>query len=212
MDENQKKLIQEQMQRIPPEVREAIEKSDWERTIFNIGHEHKMHIDDIDTLSIETILTMIGLEHPKDYPENIQKAIGLKEEELMNLVDEVNERLFSKIREALRIHYEKVATGEIMADEEKDELHYAGIEVEDNYSPRTEKKTPITMIDQRVKEPEPEPAAPKVEEVKPEPAEEKETDKSTTPIKEEIPPENLPHEKKMRIPEVKFDPYREPIE
>ena len=208
MDENQKKLIQEQMQRIPAEVREAIKSSDWERTIFNIGREHKMHIDDIDTLSVETILTMIGLEHPKDYPENIQKRIGLKDEELMNLVDEVNERLFSKIREALRIHYEKVATGEIMADEEKDELHYAGIEVEDNYSPRTEKKTPVTMIDHK---PKPQPVAEKVEEIVDEvQTEEKPKDEGV--IKEEIPPENLPHEKNMRTPEIKFDPYREPIE
>ena len=73
------------MQKIPAEVREAIRASDWERTIFNIGREHKMHIDDIDTLSIETILTMIGLEHPKDYPENIQKRIGLKDEELKRI-------------------------------------------------------------------------------------------------------------------------------
>ncbi|MEZ4103109.1 MAG: hypothetical protein R3B55_00875 [Candidatus Paceibacterota bacterium] len=96
MDENQKKLIEEQMQKIPAEVREAIKSSDWERTIFNIGREHKMHIDDIDILSIETILTMIGLEHPKDYPENLQKRIGLNDEQLMSIVDEVNQRLFLK--------------------------------------------------------------------------------------------------------------------
>ena len=197
MDENQKKLIEEQMNRIPAEVREAILASDWERTIFNIGREHKMHIDDIDTLSVETILTMIGLEHPKDYPDNLQKRIGLKDDELMTIVDQVNERLFSKIRDALKMHYEKVASGEIMDDEEKDALHYSGIEVEDGYTPRTSKKTIETLVDQRVLKPEP------VVEKTPEPAPEKA-------------PANIPakqvEEKIIKIPEIRFDPYREPIE
>lgn len=203
MDDNQKKLIAEQMRKIPSEVREAINSSDWERTIFNIGREHKMHIDDIDTLSVETILTMIGLEHPKDYPENIQKRIGLNDEELMNIVEQVNERLFSKIREALRIHYEKVATGEIMADDEKDELHHAGVDLDDDYAPMTEKKEILTMIDKKVPEPKLEsavstniPPKPPVVEVK-------------APINI---PQKLMEEKVIKIPEIKFDPYREPIE
>ncbi len=202
MDDNQKKLIAEQMKKIPTEVREAINASDWERTIFNIGREHKMHIDDIDTLSVETILTMIGLEHPKDYPDNIQKRIGLNDEELMNIVEQVNERLFSKIREALRIHYEKVATGEIMADDEKDELHHAGVDLDDDYAPRTEKKEILTMINKKEPEPKPQPAPvatppkPPVVEVK-------------APINI---PEKLMEEKVIKIPEIKFDPYREPIE
>lgn len=201
MDDNQKKLIAEQMRKIPSEVREAINSSDWERTIFNIGREHKMHIDDIDTLSVETILTMIGLEHPKDYPNNLQKRIGLNDDELMNIVEQVNERLFSKIREALRVHYEKVATGEIMADDEKDELHHAGVDLDDDYAPMTEKKELSTMIDKKVPEPKPAPIVtaqkPPVEEVK----------KAPMNI-----PEKLMEEKVIKIPEIKFDPYREPIE
>ncbi len=197
MDENQKKLIEEQMNRIPAEVREAIRASDWERTIFNIGREQKMHIDDIDTLSVETILTMIGLEHPKDYADNLQKRIGLNDEKLMNIVEEVNKRLFSKIRDALKLHYEKVATGEIMADEEKDELHHSGIEIEEGYSPRTEKKTISTMVDKKLSTPEP-------VVVKTPPPE-----KPKTPISV---PQQQVEERVVKIPEIKFDPYREPIE
>ncbi|MDQ5883293.1 MAG: hypothetical protein QG654_206 [Patescibacteria group bacterium] len=197
MDDNQKKLIADQMKKIPTEVREAILSSDWERTIFNIGREHKMHIDDIDTLSVETILTMIGLEHPKDYPENIQKRIGLSDDDLMNIVDQVNERLFSKIREALRIHYEKISAGEIMADEEKDELHHAGVDLEDDYSPRTEKKPLSTMIDKKILTPEPVIV------------------KTPQPVIQKAPvnvPAQQVEEKIIKIPEIRFDPYREPIE
>ena len=125
MDDTQKQLIEDQMKRIPQEVREVISNSGWERIVFNIGREHKLHIDDIDTLSVETIITMIGLEHPNDFSENLQKRIDLDDETLYKIVDEINDRLFSKIRDALKEYYEKVSAGEIMATEEKVELHYA---------------------------------------------------------------------------------------
>ncbi len=200
MDDNQKKLIEEQMQRIPAEVREAIEASDWERTVFNIGRAHKMHIDDIDSLSIETILTMIGLEHPKDFPENLQKQTGVSDETLMEIVDEINERLFSKIRNALKEHYEKVSAGEIMAQEEKDTLHHAGISLDDSYVPTEQKKNTETLIDKK-------------------PAEEK---ISSSPIESEVFVEEAPKvvvslgdsssKPPQSKPRITFDPYREPIE
>lgn len=211
MDENQKKLIEEQMQNIPEEVRNAIKSSDWERIVFNIGREHKMHIDDIDVLSIETILTMIGLEHPKDFPENVQKRTGVNDEELSNIVDEINSRLFSKIRDALKVHYEKVATGEIMADEEKDELHHAGVDLDENYRPKTEKRNIQTMVDNR-----PKPKPPVEEKSAPENIPTPKPEPNPEIVTEKKEPQNVPEQQLkdnvIKIPEIKFDPYREPIE
>ena len=65
------------------------------KIVLDMDVKHKMHIDDIDVLSNETILTMIGLEHPKDFPENVQKRTGLSDDELVNIVDEIN-KLFQK--------------------------------------------------------------------------------------------------------------------
>lgn len=197
MDENQKKLIQEQMQKIPPEVREAIEKSDWERIVFNVGRAHKMHVDDIDVLSIETILTMIGLEHPKDFPVNVQKGTGMSDDLLMDVIDEINEKLFSKIREALKVHYEKQSAGEIMDTGEKDELFHAGITLDDDHKPVNEKKNIETLVDKKLKE---------VEVVKAE---------TSTP---EVVVEEKPEPEKEIAPQVEekprqsFDPYREPLQ
>lgn len=182
------------MQKIPPEVRDAITASDWERTIFNIGRAHKLHIDDIDVLSIETILTMIGLEHPKDFPENIKKRIGLSSEVLMDIVDEVNEQLFSKIREALKTHYEKQSAEGIMAKEEEDELYHAGISLEDDYQPERPKKSLATLVDQKLSQPQ----VQKVAEEKPAPP--------------PAPLQPTPQEEKPSRPPLSFDPYREPIE
>ncbi|MEZ4103110.1 MAG: hypothetical protein R3B55_00880 [Candidatus Paceibacterota bacterium] len=86
-----------------------------------------------------------------------------------------------------------------MADEEKDELHHSGIEIEEGYTPRTERKPVSTMIDKKISNPEP------FVEKTPEPEPEKE--KPPLNIPEELVKEGV-----IKIPEIKFDPYREPIE
>ncbi len=204
MDETQRQLINEQMQRIPAEVREAIQASDWERTVFNIGRAHKMHIDDIDVLSIETILTLIGLEHPKDFPVNLQKRTGVSDDTLAQIVDEINERLFSKIRSALKNHYEKVSAGEIMAPDEQDALHHAGISLDDNYVPSQQKKTTETLIDKKPVEKEVLNAD--VDNVPSAP-----TPKETPTVTISLGGEPTPKPEPIK-PKINFDPYREPIE
>ncbi|MDQ5901748.1 MAG: hypothetical protein QG580_463 [Patescibacteria group bacterium] len=191
MDDTQKQLIQDQMRKIPKEVRDAIENSDWERVVFNIGREHKLHIDDIDTLSVETILTMIGLEHPKDFYENVQSRANIDTDTMNQIVDEINSRLFTKIRLALQEYYEKLSAGEIMHPEEKQNLKKSGIVLDDDED--------LDEISNQVKE---------IVSIKENPKPIVETINITEPK----PAPNPPEKKEVRIPEIKFDPYREPIE
>lgn len=191
MDDTQKQLIQEQMRKIPKEVRDAIENSDWERVVFNIGREHKLHIDDIDTLSVETILTMIGLEHPKDFYENVQSRANIDTDTMNQIVDEINSRLFTKIRLALQEYYEKLSAGEIMHPEEKKHLNNSGILLDDDED--------LAEISNQVKE---------IVSVKENPQSIVETKNVTEPK----PTPTSSEKKEVKIPEIKFDPYREPIE
>lgn len=191
MDDTQKQLIQEQMRKIPKEVRDAIENSDWERVVFNIGREHKLHIDDIDTLSVETILTMIGLEHPKDFYENVQSRANIGTDTMNQIVDEINSRLFTKIRLALQEYYEKLSAGEIMHPEEKKHLNNSGIVLDDDED--------LAEISNQVKE---------IVSVKENPQPIVETKNVTEPK----PTPTSSEKKEVKIPEIKFDPYREPIE
>jgi hypothetical protein len=179
------------MRKIPKEVRDAIENSDWERVVFNIGREHKLHIDDIDTLSVETILTMIGLEHPKDFYENVQSRANIDTDTMNQIVDEINSRLFTKIRLALQEYYEKLSAGEIMHPEEKQNLKKSGIVLDDDED--------LDEISNQVKE---------IVSIKENPKPIVETINITEPK----PAPNPPEKKEVRIPEIKFDPYREPIE
>lgn len=205
MDLNQKKLVEEQMNRIPAEVRDAILASDWERTVFNIGRAHKLHLDEIDSLSIETILTMIGLEHPQDFSRNLQKHTKINNETLYEIVEEINTKLFFKIRRALKEYYEKVATGEIMAQDEKDELHYAGIEIDGHAPPPPKQKKEENQPAKEESKPEVKNPKENVLVLKIDEDEEEKT--QDAPVSKEN-KDISPPEKKYPT----FDPYREPPE
>lgn len=190
MDERQKKLIEEQMQQIPKEVAEAINQSDWERVVFNIGRKHKLHMDQIDVLSVETILTMIGLVDPIEYVDVIEKRLGLDEEKTMDIVEDVNNQLFYKIRDALKKVYRDSSADSIMADDEKDIMHNAGIALE-GYNP----KKAEDVVSQGLE---------KEKVSKTVLVEEKKDEESFSSIKTK--PEDGDNTS------VSFDPYREPIE
>jgi hypothetical protein len=182
------------MRKIPKEVRGAIENSDWERVVFNIGRENKLHIDDIDTLSIETILTMIGLEDPADFYDNVKRRTEITADQMENIVDQINERLFSKIRNALREYYEKLSAGEIMHPEEKKHLQKSGVVLDDDED-LLEISEQVKEVKNPVKAEYTPPAARVTESV---------------PVPESV--KKIEDKKEIKIPEIKFDPYREPIE
>ena len=186
MDSKQKQLIEEQMNQVPTEVRDAIKASDWERVVFNIGREHKLHIDQIDVLSVETIMTMLGIVNPKEYFDYLDKNLGADEETLLDIVEDVNEKLFSKIREALKKVYTQESADSIMADDEKEVMYSAGIGLDD-YEPKPKPKAPdlTSVIDTALKTE----TISKVEE-----------EETFTPI-----------HTKVKEEKVDFDPYREPI-
>ncbi len=193
MDEHQRQLIRERMEEIPTKVREAIENSNWERVVFDIGRSLKLHMDDIDAVAIETILTMTGLEHPEDFYENIKRETGIKSEDLVKLVEEINEKLFSKIREALQDYYTSNSEDGLQSLEKK-VFKEAGISFGD------EVETVTTMSS-------PQPVAPAVPVAK----------AALTPKPAPAPMPNVFETKTTKIsaegkPEGFFDPYRENIE
>ncbi len=186
MDPKQKQLIDEQMNQVPKEVSDAIKASDWERVVFNIGREHKLHIDQIDILSVETIMTMLGIVNPKEYFSYLEKNLGTNEETLLDIVEDVNEKLFSKIREVLKKVYTQESADSIMADDEKEVMYSAGIGLED-YEQKPKAPEVTSVID----------TALKTENISKVEEDEEET---FEPIKVNV-----------RESKVDFDPYREPI-
>lgn len=93
--------IQKAKANLPKESREAIESVPWHDIIFEIKKERNYNFSQIEKLGNYTDLLLCGLLNPIEYPALLERDLGITREETDELVDELNERIFKKIREEL---------------------------------------------------------------------------------------------------------------
>ena len=97
--------LEEKFKSLPANVRETLTSVDVEERLRTIGRAHQLHLDILGELADETGLVMLGLTHPRSYVGNLMKRLGISNNEAVSLARDVNEQIFSPIREALkRIH------------------------------------------------------------------------------------------------------------
>lgn len=94
-------IIKQHWDRIPKKVRGVISAFNWESKVEEIGKKHKLHIDQMGELRNETLFMLVGLTHPGDFYTKIQEVLELPEEKTTAVVNDINEQIFSKIRQAL---------------------------------------------------------------------------------------------------------------
>ena len=59
---------------LPPEdVRTAITSVDLRNKLRSVAEKHRLHVDQAGALENETMLVMLGLEHPRDYIQNLER-------------------------------------------------------------------------------------------------------------------------------------------
>lgn len=100
METNQK-LIEERVAMLPPYIRAALDNINWGPEILNIGKKHGLHVDDMGTLQTETVLVLVGLVHPNDYPANLKQELHVPQEKIDGIVKDVNEKILKTIRQSL---------------------------------------------------------------------------------------------------------------
>ena len=101
---------------LPPDVREAIFSVDSADIIQSIAKKNNLTVDKMSELADEIGLLMLGNTEPKDFISNISRRLGVDKKTARDITAEVNDRIFTKIRESLKkIHNIKDE------DEEKEE-------------------------------------------------------------------------------------------
>lgn len=125
-------LIQEKMDALPSHIQESLAKINWEQEIISIGQKHGLHIDEMGTLQTETILVLVGLAHPDQYPNNLKKDLHLSTEKIDSIVADVNEKVFKNVRKELIMYLtsEEINNSPKTETEEDDALFQkTGIEI-----------------------------------------------------------------------------------
>lgn len=102
MDDATKKLVDEQIQKLPQVSRDALAASHWEEKVREIGNARGLLLDEIESLYRETLLIMIGLENPDMYLANITHHVDISKETAEAVAEEIIEKVFSPIFEDIQ--------------------------------------------------------------------------------------------------------------
>ena len=92
------------------ESRQAIDAINWKNVIVGMRAEKGYSFTQLEDLELETELLLCGLLNPEDYPKELEKRMQIPKPKIDELVNEMNEKVFSKIREELVKNIERKKT------------------------------------------------------------------------------------------------------
>ncbi|MES2416352.1 MAG: hypothetical protein V4504_01495 [Patescibacteria group bacterium] len=118
------------------ETNEAIDLIDWKQAILDIKTKYNFNLEQLEELERETKLIFSGSTNPENFKKEIQEKMRLSGEEASQITNEMNEKVFKKIRDefakimALQNTKNQNTTKEIIQNkQDTDVLKQAGIEV-----------------------------------------------------------------------------------
>ncbi len=86
---------------LPIETQNAIATVDWKASILELRTKKGYTFEQLGDLEIETELLLCGLLSTRDYPEELEKRMGISKMAANELVVEMNNLVFKKIKEEL---------------------------------------------------------------------------------------------------------------
>jgi hypothetical protein len=143
----------------------AINSVDWKAVINEMVNKRGFSIEQLGTLEMETELLLCGLVTPANYPRELQGGMGINKSQLDELLKEMDEKVFRKIKEKLieiterkKFAYSQENSAAKPADASA--LKDAGIKIIPTPEPRTE-TAPLTVAREellkKIEKPEPAP-------------------------------------------------------
>jgi predicted ribosome-associated RNA-binding protein Tma20 len=86
---------------LPEDTLNAINAVDWRTTILQMREKKGYSFEQLGDLELETELLLSGLVSGKDYPKELETRMKISKLAASELVNEMNEKVFSKIKEEL---------------------------------------------------------------------------------------------------------------
>jgi hypothetical protein len=105
------KEIEAKLAQLPPDVRNAIEASDFEQKVGQIGQAHGLHIDQIELLGTEVYMVMLGMTNPDEFAQNVEKEVRVSKEQAAKIAEDVNTKILGSIRSLLKSMYRGAESG-----------------------------------------------------------------------------------------------------
>ena len=114
--------IQEQFEKLPQSVQEAVSSPEVHENLIEISKKHDLHIDQEGQLVDQVGLVMLGLSPSKDFVSNFSKAANIDQKTASEIATDINSQIFSRIKSSMREFEEKSTTEQnqkVVSDLEK---------------------------------------------------------------------------------------------
>lgn len=86
---------------LPEDTQNAINAVDWKAVVLGMREKRGYSFEQLEDLEVETELVLCGLLSPENYSKELEKRLGLQKTEVNDLVKEMNNLVFTKIKENL---------------------------------------------------------------------------------------------------------------
>ncbi|HEV7424017.1 MAG TPA: hypothetical protein VGO21_02385, partial [Candidatus Paceibacterota bacterium] len=140
--------IETAKRKLPLETVNAIDAIDWKAAIINMRNKYGYSFEQLGDLELETELLLCGLVSPESYPKILETRLKISRTAASELVSEMNELVFKKIREELIKNTERkkvFADKTIGGGNDIQVLDKAGIQIISN-SPNSDLNKPASNI------------------------------------------------------------------
>jgi hypothetical protein len=107
MTEKLKKIIQEEIVKLPKELVDVISAFDWVSATEEIGKKYLLNENQITDFQTETMLVLFGIEEPNLYEINIEDEVGTTKADAKKIAEEVVTKIFVPISNALAENIKK---------------------------------------------------------------------------------------------------------
>ena len=110
-NEEEKQKLDERFNNLSKETKDAIEKSDYQTKIYDIGKKHNLTIYQMGVFGESVINVMLGVILPNKFEDSL-KRLELPAEKTTEIVNDVNKQILRKIREELMKNINRSKTEE----------------------------------------------------------------------------------------------------
>ncbi|MFA5751333.1 MAG: hypothetical protein WC898_03525 [Candidatus Paceibacterota bacterium] len=91
--------IEKAKKELSDETLQSINAINWRDIILGMRQKRGYSFEQLETLELETELLLCGLLSTEDYPKELEARMGLQKVQVNDLLNELNETIFKKIRE-----------------------------------------------------------------------------------------------------------------
>jgi|GEM_PF-4621169 len=117
MTSETEKIISEQWENLPQEVRRFFDDPNWKDKISKVAADNSLTDTQFRVFMTETLLVILGLSDPETYMLEIRDRLGVVEEKAVTIAAQVENKVFGNLKNKMKEFYATGPTVNVVSKE-----------------------------------------------------------------------------------------------